>query len=137
MDASQLRDVAVNLLNNAIRFSPDGARIEFQARRHGDAHVQFAVRDEGVGISEADLPHIFERFFGTVDTRHHSSGSYEFKTRGAGCGLALVRKFVELHGGNVRVDSQEGEGSTFTVTLPLEPTARDAEWHGDDASDQV
>jgi signal transduction histidine kinase len=77
------------------------------------------VRDSGVGISPADLPHIFEPFFTEVDVSRHSSGQFEFGRRGLGLGLSLARAFVQAHGGTLDVDSTPGQGTTFTVTLPV------------------
>jgi signal transduction histidine kinase len=103
---------------NAIKFTPDGGAITLSARR-ADGAVEFRVADTGVGIPEGELPHVFERFFTTFDTIHHSTGSYEFGKRGMGIGLAIVKSFVEMHGGTVGVESSPGEGSTFWFTLPL------------------
>lgn len=125
MDRSMIRDVAANLLINAVKFTPDGRQIVLRADQPDENHLRFEVSDEGIGIAESDRPHIFDRFFGTLDTRHHSSGVYEFNKRGPGLGLAIVRKFVELHGGAITVDSSTESGTRFAVTLPLRQTPRD------------
>jgi len=118
VERTKIRDVLFNLLTNAIKFTPDGGTIALAARR-SDGQVEFRVTDTGVGIPEADRPHVFERFFTTFDTIHHSTGSYEFQKRGIGIGLAIVKSFVELHGGTVGLDATAGRGSTFWFTLPL------------------
>ena len=118
VERTKIRDVLFNLLTNAIKFTPDGGTVALAARR-GEGQVEFRVTDTGVGIAAADRPHVFERFFTTFDTIHHSTGSYEFQKRGIGIGLAIVKSFVELHGGAVGLDSTPGEGSTFWFTLPL------------------
>jgi len=112
-------DAIVSLLTNAIKFTPDEGSIRVEARRGAqDGFVDVSVADTGVGIPPEELPHIFTKFFGTFDTSHHSSGEYEFGRRGIGLGLSVVRKFVEMHGGTVEVQSKVGEGSRFTISLP-------------------
>lgn len=118
VEAGKIRDALLNLVMNAIKFTPDGGTITLSARRVDDA-VEFRVTDTGIGIPEAEQAHVFERFFTTFDTIHHSTGSYEFGKRGMGIGLAIVKSFVEMHGGSVGVESTPGEGSTFWFTLPL------------------
>jgi len=118
VELGKLRDVLINLLMNAVKFTPDGGTIALAACRRDDA-IEVRVTDTGVGIPESDLPHVFDRFFTTFDTIHHSTGSYEFGKRGIGVGLAIVKSFVEMHGGQVGVESTPGRGSTFWFTLPL------------------
>ncbi|TVR91445.1 MAG: HAMP domain-containing protein [Spirochaetaceae bacterium] len=103
-----LQQVWLNLLGNAIKFSPEGERIDVELRRKADS-VEVAIRDYGIGIQEEDLPRIFEKFF-QVDRAHSGKGS--------GLGLSLVRRIIELHGGDVGVESGSGKGATFTTTLP-------------------
>ena len=111
-DATRLAQVVSNLLNNAAKYTPDGGRVELDARRDGD-DVVISVRDSGIGISTAALPQVFEMFTQVGRHRDRSQG-------GLGIGLALVRRLVELHGGSVTADSPGvGQGSTFTVRLPL------------------
>ncbi|HTU18601.1 MAG TPA: hybrid sensor histidine kinase/response regulator [Gemmataceae bacterium] len=117
VEAGKIRICFDNLLSNAIKFTPDKGPIEVRGRRDGDV-VCLQIRDSGVGIAAADLPHIFEPFFTEVDVSRHSSGQFEFGRRGMGLGLSLVRAFVHLHGGTVQVDSTLGQGTTFTITLP-------------------
>ena len=125
-----IRDVLMNLIVNAIKFSPDGNTIwvslETTELRNRPGLV-FTVRDEGVGIRHEDRDRIFTTFFGTFDSRHHSSGDFGFQQRGIGLGLAIVKRFTEMHGGEVGFESTPGEGSSFRVVLPIEPRTPTAE----------
>ena len=85
------------------------------------------VRDQGVGIRPEDREQIFSSFFGTFDSRHHSSGDFGFEQRGIGLGLAIVKRFAEMHGGSVEFDSVYGEGTEFRVIMPREPRQSTAE----------
>jgi signal transduction histidine kinase len=120
VDASKIADVVTNLLVNAVKFTPDGGTIHLEARAHGTARdwVKVSVTDEGLGVSSADQPHLFEPFFTGFDTLRHSSGDYQFGKRGIGLGLWLVKTFVELHAGRVEVSTTPGAGSTFAFVLP-------------------
>ena len=110
-DNEQLRQVVVILLDNAIRYSPDGGRVHVQARRDGSSAL-VTVHDTGIGIGPDELPHVFERFYRADEARNRQAG-------GAGLGLAIARELVMRHGGKISVESTEGAGSTFTVQLPL------------------
>jgi len=121
VDPDKIGDALTNLLINAVKFSPDGQTVRVAARPVGADRVRFEVTDQGVGIPHEAQAHLFEPFFTGFDTLHHSSGDYEFGKRGIGLGLALVKRFVELHGGSVEVRSTPGEGSTFAFTLPRQP----------------
>lgn len=113
-DASQLRQLLQNLLGNAIKYSGDDPpRVHVSAARVG-ADWAFSVRDEGIGVD----PESADRIFG-VFQRLHTREEYP----GTGIGLALCEKIIERHGGDIRVDSEPGEGSTFTFTLPALPTS--------------
>ncbi|WP_422930944.1 ATP-binding protein [Singulisphaera sp. PoT] len=118
VDASKFSDIFTNLLINAIKFAPDGSSIQIGATCEGEDHVRFQIRDSGIGIGKVEHPHLFEPFFTGFDTRHHSSGDYQFCKKGMGLGLCLVKTFVKLHGGEIEVTSTPGEGSTFTIDLP-------------------
>jgi len=93
-------------------------------RQLGD-QVSIRVIDQGPGIADADMPHLFEPFFSTSDVMKHSSGDSGYQKRGMGLGLAIVKRFTRLHGGDVHVATGP-KGSTFTVTIPVEPPPRDA-----------
>jgi len=108
-DERRLKQVLLNLLANAVKFTPAGGSVRLRAEI-GDGAVQIAVQDTGIGIASEDQQRIFEEF-----RRVEGSPVHE----GTGLGLALARRFVELHGGEIRLQSAPGAGSTFTVTLPL------------------
>ena len=118
LDADKIRDALVNLLTNAIKFSPDGGVIELQTQAEGADEVLIRVLDRGVGIDSRALGRLFEPFFTEYDIGGHSSGDFGFQKRGMGLGLSLVRKFVELHGGRVWASSEPGLGTTVTIALP-------------------
>jgi signal transduction histidine kinase len=107
-DERKIKQVLFNLLTNALKFTPEGGHVVVSARADGD-DAMISVRDDGVGIAPADLDRIFEEFQ-QVGTSHLQEGT--------GLGLAISRRFVELHGGNLRVESEPGHGSTFSFTLP-------------------
>ena len=109
VDPIRLEQVLVNLLHNAIKFTPSGGKITLRAREQA-GRVLFSVQDTGRGISAADLPRIFERFYKTDQAR---SGG------GTGLGLSIARHLVEAHGGKLWAESIEGQGSTFTFSVPL------------------
>jgi signal transduction histidine kinase len=111
-DRDKLEKIVLNLVFNALKFTPAGGRVELRAERQGDELV-LVVADTGVGIAEKNLPFVFDRFW-------QADGSSKRKYRGAGIGLALVKELVELQGGRVSVQSQEGQGATFTVRLPYQ-----------------
>jgi signal transduction histidine kinase len=109
-DERKVKQVLLNLLSNALKFTPEGGRIEVRAELN-EAMVAISVTDTGVGIAPEDQEAIFEEF--------RQVGTADKKVEGTGLGLALSRKFVELHGGRIWVKSHVGEGSTFTFTLPM------------------
>jgi len=111
-DRMKLRQVVINLVNNAIKFTDQGSvDISFRALTE-EPFVEFSVADTGIGMTEESLPHIFDKFrqIDSATTRHYS---------GTGLGLYLVKSFVGLLGGSVTVRSKVGEGTTFTVRLPI------------------
>ncbi|TFB86940.1 two-component sensor histidine kinase [Cryobacterium algoricola] len=99
-----------NLVANAVHYSAEGSRVGVGVRHH-DGVVEVTVTDQGVGIQEADLDRIFERFFRVDQARSRHTG-------GTGLGLSIVKHIVQIHGGDIRVWSQPGSGSTFTIRLP-------------------
>jgi signal transduction histidine kinase len=117
-DPNKLSDILTNLISNAIKFSPDGSVIGLIAETDGSDWVRFAIVDRGNGIRPEDRTHLFEPFFTGYDTMHHSSGEYQFGKRGIGLGLCLVKTFVELHGGQVNLESNVGSGSRFGFSIP-------------------
>ncbi len=119
-DPSKIADVLINLLANAIKFTPDGGTIRLEARAQPNStdEIRVEVTDQGQGVPPAEKEHLFEPFFTGFDTMRHSSGDYQFGKRGIGLGLCLVKTFVQLHGGRVEVSSTPGSGSTFAFVLP-------------------
>ncbi len=115
-DRGKLNQIVLNLLSNAVKFTPDGGSVRVRARREADA-VAIEVEDTGIGIAEDRIDRVFDEFY-QVD----GSSSREFG--GAGLGLALVRRLVELLGGSIVVRSVLGSGSTFQVRLPLDGERR-------------
>jgi len=125
IDPPMITQALVHLIGNAIRFTPDGGRVEVKAfEEHG--HLTVQVRDTGVGIEADKLSRLFDRSLLLRDSReHHSSSSLEFKSSGLGFGLAIVRGIVEAHGGTVSAESKPNKGSTFTIRLPrVEPKSQ-------------
>lgn len=144
-DPDKLHDILLNLLINAIKFSRDDQVIELLVRgddswgrdfdtvfadaaasgeaAHSDngERLFFVVRDMGTGIDDDDIDQVFDAFFSTFQSRHHSSGEFEFGKRGIGLGLPVARRFARMHGGDITVESEPGEGSRFTVMLPTTP----------------
>lgn len=109
-DPLKITQAVENLLDNALKYTPPGSRIEIGARAH-DREVVVTVRDNGPGIPEADLPHIFERFYRVEKGRSREKG-------GTGLGLSIVKHIVQLHGGRVWAESTPGQGSAFHFSLP-------------------
>jgi signal transduction histidine kinase/DNA-binding response OmpR family regulator len=114
-DAGKLKQMLLNLVSNAIKFTPDGGTVRVTATRNASA-VEISVSDTGIGISEADQKNIFKEF-------HQVDPGPGRKHEGTGLGLALTKRFAMLHGGDLRVQSRPNEGSVFTLTLPLHPLA--------------
>jgi two-component system OmpR family sensor kinase len=112
-DRTRLRQLFLNLVTNAIKYTPAGGKVELGLGRHPD-NVTFAVRDTGIGISAADFPHIFERFWRADRVRSRMS-----ERGGFGLGLAISQWIAQAHGGSLTASSRLGRGSLFTVTLPL------------------
>jgi signal transduction histidine kinase len=110
-DERKVKQVLLNLLSNAVKFTPEGGRIEVRAAV-ADGTAEISVTDTGVGIAPEDQEAVFEEF-------RQVGTDYARKHEGTGLGLALARKFVELHGGKIWVKSQVGQGSTFTFAIPI------------------
>jgi signal transduction histidine kinase len=117
-DPQRIGQVVTNLVGNALKFTPRGGSVEVAVRPKLEG-AEIEVSDTGVGIDASELPHIFDRFYrGTLANEARGSGS--------GLGLAIVRSIVDMHGGNVTVESRLGKGSRFLVTLPRDPRRDDA-----------
>jgi signal transduction histidine kinase len=114
VDQSRIRQLLMNLLTNAIKYTPKGGEVAIDWEQV-DGNVVLSVRDTGVGIAPGDLPHIFDRFWRADQARRRSGGR-----PGVGLGLAISKWIVEAHGGTITVQSRPGRGTTFTVTLPIE-----------------
>jgi len=118
VDGPRLTQALANLVRNAIRFTPDGGRIEVRGIREGDDLV-LSVRDSGIGIPEAKMEEVLRRSFSVRDSlNHHSSGTLEFNSAGLGLGLTLARGIVEAHGGAIGAVSRPDKGSTFSIRVP-------------------
>lgn len=118
-NGEQLAQVAANLVGNAIHYNRTGGSVAIRTRAEG-AEVVLEVDDTGEGIAASDLPHVFDRFYRADKARSQSAGH-------SGLGLAITKTIVEAHGGTVRAASIPGQGSTFTVRLPVSATARNPE----------
>ena len=112
-DERKIKQVVLNLLSNAVKFTPSGGRVDLGAARDGDA-IRVTVRDTGIGIAPADQARVFEEF---AQARSSATAEQE----GTGLGLTLSKKFIELHGGTIWVESEVGAGSTFGFTMPIGP----------------
>lgn len=149
-DRTRLIQLMANLINNAIKFTPDGGEITITSRsrdllrskeptssdtsnsallhicREPQHYVEIAIRDTGIGIDTDEQLRIFDKFYEAGNIEEHSSGKVAFKSRGAGLGLSIARGVVEMHGGEIWVESsghdpQNCPGSTFFILLPLDP----------------
>lgn len=112
-DRNKIRDVMYNLLSNAIKFTPESGKVSIKAGFNNDK-IAISISDTGIGIAKEDQPGIFEPFE-QVDS--FFTREYE----GTGLGLNIVKKYVEMHDGELHVESEEGKGSTFTFEIPVKP----------------
>jgi signal transduction histidine kinase len=126
-DPERLTQAFSNLINNAIKFTPDGGRIKVRGRvvRGPESVIEIIVADEGIGINPKDHDMIFEKFYRTGSVDLHSTGQIKFKGGGPGLGLPIARGVIEGHGGRIWVESegydeQSCPGSRFHVLLPLQ-----------------
>jgi signal transduction histidine kinase len=113
-DERKIKQILLNLLSNAVKFTPEGGRIELSAKQ-ADGSVEISVSDTGTGIAPEDRATIFEEF-------RQVGSDYAHNVEGTGLGLTLAKKFVELHGGRIWLESEVGKGSTFTFSLPIAPS---------------
>jgi signal transduction histidine kinase len=111
LDKDKIATVLVNLLGNAVKYTPDGGRVSFHVIIT-DKQIEVSVQDTGVGIAADELDKVFEKFYRSTDPRVQEQ-------TGTGLGLALSQEVVRLHGGRITVESELNKGSTFTMTLPL------------------
>jgi two-component system phosphate regulon sensor histidine kinase PhoR len=109
-DRERIQQVVGNILHNAIKFTPPSGQIRITTTVK-DQSVLVQIADSGIGISKEDLVHVFERFFKADKSRTHE---------GSGLGLAIAKHIIQAHNGKIWVDSQEGRGSTFSFSLPIE-----------------
>ncbi|MBU1510805.1 cell wall metabolism sensor histidine kinase WalK, partial [Myxococcota bacterium] len=113
INASLFEQALVNVIDNAIKYSPEHTEVRIQLEQTG-GELRIHVRDQGLGIPEKDLPHIFERFYRVDKSRSRKAG-------GTGLGLSIARHIMQVHGGTILVESRPGEGSCFTLALPEVP----------------
>ena len=111
VDADRIEQVFYNLIDNALKYTPEGGKIQVRLRREGKSLI-WQVEDTGIGIPEEDIPHIFDRFYRVDKARSRETG-------GTGLGLSIAQQLVQLHGGEISVESRQGKGSIFTVRLPM------------------
>ncbi len=116
-DEDLLSQVWMNLISNSIKFTPESGKITVDLHQH-ENNVTFKIADTGIGISEDDQQHVFERFFKADKSRTRANNS------GSGLGLSIVQKIVDMHHGTISVESKIGAGTTFTVSLPLAETPK-------------
>lgn len=119
LDRDRMDQVLLNLVSNAIKFTPEGGRIELRVTREGD-EILYSVTDTGIGIPESEIPQLFQSF---KQARHDQAADaaalFRQEHQGTGLGLALAKQLVELHGGRIDVTSKVGAGTTFTVRVPI------------------
>ena len=111
VDRDRISQTITNLIHNGIKFNHNGGSVTV-ITLFDDKMVTVKVNDTGVGIPKANLPHVFERFYKSDKSRTN---------RGSGLGLAIAKHTIEAHGGTIWAQSEEGKGSTFTFTIPIEP----------------
>jgi signal transduction histidine kinase len=119
-DAQKLYQVFLNLLDNAIKYSDAGARVDITIEEDASS-LSVEVRDTGVGIPQEELTQLFERFYRVDKDRSRATG-------GSGLGLAISKQIVEMHGGDISVESEVGAGSVFRIRIPKTPLSRSASY---------
>jgi signal transduction histidine kinase len=129
IDADKISAVLVNLLTNAIKFTPDHGQIGLSAHLGDDDDAVIEVLDRGVGLEPEALKHLFQPFFTQFDPSRHSSGDFGFNKRGLGLGLSIAKQFIEMHGGHISAESVPEKGTRISIRLP-----RNADSPGEDAA---
>ncbi|MFW5731600.1 MAG: ATP-binding protein [Planctomycetota bacterium] len=124
VDRDKLYDIVLNLVMNAVKFTPNEGTVRVHLGLQLGDYVCITVQDEGPGVSEEEMPHIFKPFFCGTDVMKHSTGWSGYQKRGIGLGLAVVKHFVDLHCGEIRVTNNE-IGAKFVVTIPVRPRVGD------------
>ena len=117
-DRTRLRQLFLNIVTNAIKYTPRGGHVELSATRRGADEIAISIRDTGIGIAANDLPHVFDRFWRADRARSRAS-----ERGGFGLGLAISQWIVQAHGGTITVQSRLGRGTVFTIVLPIVPDA--------------
>ncbi|MBQ9996728.1 MAG: ATP-binding protein, partial [Clostridia bacterium] len=112
-DRQRIEQVILNILSNAIKYTPDGGKIDIKLTQLPKKFVRIEIADNGIGIPDDDIGHLFERFYRVEKSRTQDAG-------GTGLGLAIAKELVEAHGGRIAVKSALGEGTTVTIDLPVE-----------------
>ncbi|WP_373702442.1 ATP-binding protein, partial [Weissella soli] len=120
LDTSKFTQVIDNIMNNAIKYSPDGSEIVVSMHEN-EHHVILSITDQGLGIPKKDLTHVFDRFFRVDKARSRAQG-------GSGLGLAISKEIIEQFHGRIWAESVEGKGSTFYIALPFEPDFEAEDW---------
>ena len=120
IDTDKMMQVIDNIMNNAIKYSPDGGVITVRMTQNQN-HVILSISDQGLGIPRKDLGKIFDRFYRVDKARSRAQG-------GTGLGLAIAKEIVEAHHGRIWADSNEGKGSTFYISLPYKPMTEEDDW---------
>jgi signal transduction histidine kinase len=120
-DRTRLRQLLLNLITNAIKYTPRGGHVELSVTRRGSDEIAIAIRDTGIGIAATELPHVFDRFWRADRARSRAS-----ERGGFGLGLSISQWIVQAHGGSIGVQSRLGRGTVFTVTLPAVPSEQAA-----------
>jgi signal transduction histidine kinase len=131
-DRTRLRQLLLNLVTNAIKYTPRGGRVELSATRRPGDEITVVVRDTGIGIAANDLPHVFDRFWRADRARSRAS-----ERGGFGLGLAISQWIVQAHGGSLTVQSRLGRGTVFTVVLPVLPDALGSDLESSDAEPAI
>jgi two-component system sensor histidine kinase VicK len=116
-DRARIEQVFMNILTNAVKYTPSGGRVDITGGGYGDS-VWVRISDTGIGIPPEDMPHVFDRFYRVDKARSRESG-------GTGLGLSIAREIIARHGGRIDIDSAPGEGTTVTITLPAGGKAED------------